>query len=107
TIPGILVDCVVVADPEHHMQTYGTRYNPAFSGELRVPLDSVAPLPLDERKIIARRAALEIHAGSVVNLGIGMPRNVGLRAGEERISDLITLTVDPVVIGCFPMCRLD
>ena len=107
TIPGILVDCVVVADPEHHTQTYGTRYNPAFSGELRVPLDSVAPLPLDERKIIARRAALEIHAGSVVNLGIGMPGNVGLVASEERISDLMTLTVDPGVIGGIPMSGLD
>jgi propionate CoA-transferase len=71
TIPGILVDCVVVAEPEYHMQTYATRYNPAFSGEIRVPLESVAALSLDERKIIARRAALKIRAGSVVNLGIG------------------------------------
>jgi len=107
SIPGILVDCVVVAEPEHHMQTYGTRYHPAFSGEIRVPLDSVAPLPLDERKIIARRAALEIRAGSVVNLGIGMPGNVGLVANEERISDLMTLTVDPGVIGGVPMGGLD
>src|SRR5262249_56887010 len=88
-------------------ETYGPRYNPAFSGELRVPLDSVAALPLDERKIIARRAALEIHAGSVVNLGIGMPGNVGLVASEERISDLMTLTVDPGVIGGIPMSGLD
>ncbi len=107
TIPGILVDCVVVAEPEHHMQTYGTRYNPAFSGEIRVPLESVAALPLDERKIIARRAALEIRAGSVVNLGIGMADNVGVVANEERISDLMTLTVDPGVIGGVPMGGLD
>jgi propionate CoA-transferase len=107
TIPGILVDCVVVAEPEQHMQTYGTRYNPAFSGEIRVPLESVAALPLDERKIIARRAALEIRAGSVVNLGIGMADNVGVVANEERVSDLMTLTVDPGVIGGVPMGGLD
>lgn len=107
TIPGILVDCVVVAEPEQHMQTYGTRYNPAFSGEIRIPLESVAALPLDERKIIARRAALEIRAGSVVNLGIGMADNVGVVANEERVSDLMTLTVDPGVIGGVPMGGLD
>ncbi|HEY4911168.1 MAG TPA: CoA-transferase, partial [Methylomirabilota bacterium] len=107
SIPGILVDCVVVAEPEHHMQTYGTRYNPAFSGEIRVPLESVPALPLDERKIIARRAAVEIRAGSVVNLGIGMADNVGVVANEERISDLMTLTVDPGVIGGVPMGGLD
>jgi propionate CoA-transferase len=107
TIPGILVDCVVVAEPEQHLQTYGTRYNPAFSGEIRVPLESVAALPLDERKIIARRAALEIRAGSVVNLGIGMADNVGVVANEERVSDLMTLTVDPGVIGGVPMGGLD
>jgi len=107
TIPGILVDCVVVAEPEQHLQTYGTRYNPAFSGEIRVPLESVAALPLDERKIIARRAALEIRAGSVVNLGIGMADNVGVVANEERVSDLMTLTVDPGVIGGVPMSGLD
>ena len=103
SIPGILVDCVVVAEPEHHMQTYGTRYNPAFSGEIRVPLESVPALPLDERRIIARRAAVEIRAGSVVNPGIGMADNVGVVANEERISDLMTLTVDPGVIGGVPM----
>jgi len=107
TIPGILVDCVVVAEPEQHLQTYGTRYNPAFPGEIRVPLESVAALPLDERKIIARRAALEIRAGSVVNLGIGMADNVAVVANEERVSDLMTLTVDPGVIGGVPMGGLD
>jgi propionate CoA-transferase len=71
TIPGILVDCVVVAEPEQHLQTYGTRYNPAFSGEIRVPLESVAALPLDERKIIARRAAAEIRAVAAVTPRVG------------------------------------
>ena len=59
-IPGIYVDALVVGSPENHMQTFGTRYDPAFSGEVRIPLDALAPLPMGERKIIARRAAMEL-----------------------------------------------
>ncbi|MGH8699689.1 MAG: acyl CoA:acetate/3-ketoacid CoA transferase [Burkholderiales bacterium] len=106
-VPGVLVDCVVVAEPEHHMQTYGTQYNPAFSGEVRVPLQALAPLEMGERKIIARRAALEIKPNSVINVGIGMPDGVPRVASEERIQDLITLTVDPGVMGGVPMGGLD
>jgi propionate CoA-transferase len=102
-IPGILVDCVVVADPAHHMQTCATQYNPGFSGEVKVPLQSLDPLMLDEKKIIARRAALELAPNSVINLGIGLPDSVGRVANEEKIQDLITLTVDPGVIGGVPM----
>jgi propionate CoA-transferase len=106
-IPGILVDCVVVAEPDRHFQTSGTRYNPAFSGEIRVPPEAVAPLPLDERKVIARRAAAELRAGSVVNLGLGLPDSVGNVAHEEQIADLVVLTVDPGVVGGVPMGGLD
>lgn len=103
-IPGILVDAVVVAEPGQHMQTYGTHYNPALSGEIRVPVDPrTNPLALDEKKIIARRAALELLPNSVVNLGIGLADNVAAIAREERISDLITLTLDPGVIGGVPL----
>ena len=62
-LPGIYVDVLVEAPPEEHMQTFGTRYNPAFSGEVRVPLHSLPPLPMGERKIIARRAACADHRG--------------------------------------------
>jgi propionate CoA-transferase len=106
-VPGVLVDCVVVAEPGHHMQTYGTQYNPAFSGEMRVPLQALAPLEMGERKIIARRAALELGPNSVINVGIGIPDGVARVASEERIQDLITLTVDPGVMGGVPMGGLD
>ena len=106
-IPGIFVDSVVVASPEHHMQNYGTQYNPALSGEVRVPLEALPPVPLDEKKVIARRAALELLPNSVVNLGIGLPDRIGAVANEEKIQDLITLTVDPGVIGGVPLGGLD
>lgn len=101
-IPGILVDCVVVAEPENHWQTFGTPYNPAFSGEVRVRLDSLAPMAMNERKVIARRAALELSPGAVINLGIGMPEGIAQVAAEERVSDLLTLTAEPGVIGGVP-----
>ena len=101
-IPGILVDCVVVARPENHWQTFATQYDPAFSGEIRARAGAIAPLEMNERKIIARRAALELDANSVVNLGIGMPEGVATVANEEKIADLMTLTAEPGVIGGVP-----
>ncbi len=106
-IPGILVDCVVEAPAEHHWQTFATRYNPSYSGEIKVPVQSIRPLEPGERKIIARRAALELKPNSVVNLGIGMPEGVSSIANEEKILDLITLTAEPGVIGGLPAGGLD
>jgi propionate CoA-transferase len=106
-VPGLLVDCVVVARAENHWQTFSTPYNPAYTGEVRVPPGGQVPMALDERKIIARRAAMELKANSVVNLGIGMPEGIAAVAAEERINDLLTLTAEPGVIGGLPAGGLD
>ncbi|MEN8809735.1 MAG: acyl CoA:acetate/3-ketoacid CoA transferase [Desulfobacterales bacterium] len=101
-IPGVMVDCVVVSRPENHWQTFAEEYNPSFSCEVKVPMHSIPPMEMSDRKIIARRAAFELKANSVVNLGIGMPEGIANIAQEEKILDLITLTAEPGVIGGIP-----
>ena len=106
-IPGALVDCLVLAKPENHPQTYATQYSPSFSGEIRVPLDTLDPMPLNIRKVIARRCAFELPPNGVVNLGIGMPEGVAAIAAEEGLLDHITLTAEPGVVGGVPASGLD
>ena len=101
-IPGIYVDAIVKAAPENHKQTNGTKYNPAFSGEIRIPMDAVAPLAMNERKIMARRAAFELVPNSVVNLGIGVPEGVAIVATEEGIGDQLCLTAEAGTVGGVP-----
>ncbi|MDR1797942.1 MAG: acyl CoA:acetate/3-ketoacid CoA transferase [Clostridiales Family XIII bacterium] len=106
-IPGFLVDAIVIAKPENHMQTFGTQYNPAMSGEIRVPVTALDPLPLDIRKVIGRRAAMELPKDSITNLGIGMPEAVASVAAEEGISDTIILTLESGPNGGIPQSGND
>ncbi len=101
-VPGVLVDYIVVGKPENHLQTKVTYLNPALCGDNRTPLDSVPPLPLDERKIIGRRAAMELRPGAVVNMGIGMPDGVASVAAEEGVIDMMTLTTELGNFGGMP-----
>ena len=102
-LPACMVDAVVVAaDEDDSGQTYAEYFNPTFCGDLRVNHDEMPTLALNERKIIARRAAMELVPNAVINLGIGMPEGVAQVAAEENISDLVTLTTEAGVIGGVP-----
>ncbi len=99
-VPGILVDCVVVADdPVMHRMNYGVMYNPALSGEIRVPVDAIPRMELDERKIIARRAAFELPLGGAINLGVGAPDGVASVAAEEKVTPYLTMTTEAGAVG--------
>lgn len=99
-VPGFLVDAIVIHPQQ--WQTVEGEYNPAFSGQVKVPLHRVEPLALNERKVVARRAFQELFPGAVVNLGVGMADGVAAVAAEEGFADQITLTVEQGVIGGIP-----
>lgn len=99
-----MVDCVVVARPENHLQGYDSDdYRPEVSGEARKPLDRLAPMSLSERKLCGRRAALELRADTLINLGIGMPEAVASVAAEEGVSERLTLSIESGVLGGVPL----
>ena len=83
-IPGMLVDLIVV-DPEQ-TQTFFTVHDPAYAGEVKVPLGNIAALPFSVRKIVARRAALELYSGAICNLGSGISTGIAVagRRGKCR-----------------------
>lgn len=106
-IPSALVDAVVVANTSNHMQTFATPYSHTFSGRYRADTSDMGSMPLDARKVIARRAAFELPVNGVINLGIGMPEGVAQVVGEEGMLEHFTLTAEPGVIGGLPASGLD
>ena len=99
-VPGILVDCVVVADPaEMHRMNYGVMYDPGLAGEVRVTVDSLPTMALDERKIIARRASFELPPNGVINLGVGAPDGVANVANEEKVTPYLVMTTEAGAVG--------
>lgn len=107
-IHHFLVDYVVVPRPKYHVQSFSTHgYWPELSGEGRKSIQSLPPHPLDNRKICARRAAMELKKGDVMNLGIGIPEIIGSVAAEEGFGPSLTLAADSGIIGGIPLSGLD
>lgn len=104
-VPGILVDHVVVTD--YPMQTPITEFDPSRTGT-RPPRDgAIAPIALDHRKVIARRAAAEIEEGALANLGVGMANGISHVVHEEGLIDRMTFTVEQGIYGGVPGIGLD
>jgi propionate CoA-transferase len=99
-IPGMLVD-VVVVEPDQ-TQTFFTVHDPAYAGELKVPMSQIEPLPFSPRKVVARRASLELFTGAICNLGSGISTGIASIAAEERAIDDVVLTNEQGLIGGAP-----
>lgn len=102
-IPGIYVDAIVVCtDKKDHAQCQGCEYDGSMTGDFRLSLGSLEYPPMSAKKIIGRRAAMELQPNTVVNLGIGIPEYISLVANEEGIGDYMTLTVESGPVGGIP-----
>lgn len=100
-VPGVLVDYVVVA-PEQ-MQATQTSYEPALSGELRVPLASLDSVEWGPEKVVARRAAMELYQDEAVNLGFGISALVPRILLEEGLHGDVTWVIEQGAIGGLPL----
>ena len=109
-VPGILVDYVVVGTPENSRQHYDPKNNEEYvaswTGDVRIPLSAIEPLPLNARKVCARRAAFEIGNAKCINLGVGMPSAVSVVMNEEGLTDSVTFSVESGVTGGVPASGL-
>lgn len=101
-IPGIFVDTVVIADESQHMQTFAEHYNPAYCGRGTRADHEKAVRPLDAKKIIARRAAMELKKGAILNFGIGAPEVIAEVTDEENVTNQVIATIEPGAIGGTP-----
>ena len=104
-VPGCFVDYLVV-DPTAG-QTFQTEFEPAYSGDARKPDNGFGAFPLDARKVIARRAALELAPGAVLNVGFGIPDGVMKVAREQGIADTVVPTIEHGQFGGIPAEDLD
>jgi propionate CoA-transferase len=101
-VPGVFIDAIVVCDNPlvDHRQTSSWYFDPAYSGDLRVPLNNIKPLEMSVRKFIGRRSMLELRKNAIINLGTGIPNDViGAIAVEEEILDDIMITVESGIYG--------
>jgi propionate CoA-transferase len=99
-VPGALIDYLVVAPDQR--QTYQTTFDPAYAGAVRRSDTELPVLPFDIRKVMARRGAMELFPGALVNLGFGVSNGISAIAAEEGFHDRLTLTVEQGIIGGVP-----
>ena len=105
TVPGVLVDRIVVADEHEHHQTFGEVMNPAYCSVPELEgsgTHTEDPMPMNVRRVIAERACDELQAGDIANLGIGMPEGIARVAAERNLLGDVTLTVEAGAIGGIP-----
>jgi propionate CoA-transferase len=100
-VPGILVDAIVLAPDQ--LQTTNTLYDPALSGQLRQPISILEPVEWSLEKVLARRAAAELHDGDIVNLGFGISALVPRVLVEQGRASTVSWVIEQGSVGGVPL----
>lgn len=103
-IPGCYVDYLVECDDVYseHRMTAGTYFDPVLLGKYKYSDDKIPGIPVEMniRKIIGRRAALEIKKHDMCNVGVGIPYDTISRTlYEEGVRKDVLFTVETGVFG--------
>ncbi|MBI2857718.1 MAG: hypothetical protein HYX90_01460 [Chloroflexi bacterium] len=99
-VPGAMVDAVVVVEDQWQHERFPGEYDPGVDGRKRVAPPPAPLYPLDAEKVVARRAAMEIGMGQVVNFGAGIPtRRLAVFTLEEGMQDLFTVSREHGALG--------
>ena len=103
TVPGPLVDFVVVAP--HQWQTYAAEFDPTLVEPVHTTLAPAVGPTVDKdpvRAAIARRAAMEVSEGAVVNVGFGVSAEVVDVLAEQGRLDEVTLAIEQGLFNGIP-----
>lgn len=109
-VPGVFIDAVVLCpNPEEdHRQTHSFFMNPAYCGDIKAPAAAGDLLPLSLRKVIGRRALMELAPDDILNVGTGIPNDVvGPIIAEEGLSEEVVITVESGIYGGIPLGGVD
>ncbi|MDD7409507.1 MAG: CoA-transferase [Anaerovoracaceae bacterium] len=111
-VPGMYVDYVVVSEhPENRISSTGGYYNPYTTGEARMEIKEDdakdKAVPFNYKKVLLRRAAMEIKPNIYANFGLGMPQSVGGILAEEGVADYLTMVSESGCIGGVPRSGVD
>lgn len=103
-VPGVFID-YVITDPDQEM-TFLSPFDPALvKRDVGYRTDE---LELDGiKRLVSRRAAMELTRGAFVNLGYGMSDGVPIVAGQEGITDQIIFMIEQGAIGGIPTTGLN
>jgi acyl CoA:acetate/3-ketoacid CoA transferase len=96
-VPGILVDAVVVHPQQR--QTTKVDFDPTLVGDARLAWSDVSPRPLDDTKVVIRRAFLEARPGEILAIGYGLAGYLPAIALEEGVFDLVKFTIEHGPVG--------
>ena len=110
TVPGVFIDAAVICpEPElDHRQTHSFAFHPAYCGNIRLPEDAEEAIALNVRKVIGRRAMMELSQNDILNVGTGIPNDVvGPIIAEEGLAKDVTITVESGIYGGVPMGGID
>jgi propionate CoA-transferase len=103
-VPGIFIDYVVHA-PEQEM-TFISKFDPALV-KRDVPYNANHLRLEGIKRIINRRAAMELRKEEFVNLGYGMADGVPIVAQQENISNQIVFMIEQGAIAGIPTTGLN